>query len=57
MSHICLYVLSVDNTWAHVVGFPAGEREAKIARAMKVLNDEEIEAMRTVGRVRIYFKS
>ncbi|XP_067928256.1 methionine aminopeptidase 1-like [Watersipora subatra] len=35
----------------HPEGFPAGEREAKMARCMKVLNDEEIEAMRVVGRI------
>lgn len=35
-----------------ILGFPAGERESKAAKVIKALTDEEMEAMRVVGRVR-----
>lgn len=30
-----------------------GERESKAAKVIKILNDEEMEGMRTVGRVSV----
>ena len=50
-SMICI---GTTQTFNVIAGFPMGEKESKAAKVIKILDDEEMEGMRTVGRVSLY---
>ena len=51
LSMICI---GTTQTFNVIAGFPMGEKESKAAKVIKILDDEEMEGMRTVGRVSLY---